>query len=48
MNKEIRVHGIARKQLDHEKLAYAFLLLARSLRQQDGPDNPDAAAREVS
>lgn len=35
MNRQVRVRGIRRKQLDEDKLAYAFLLLARALREQD-------------
>jgi hypothetical protein len=31
MAREIRVRGVRRKQIDEEKLAYAFLLLARTL-----------------
>jgi hypothetical protein len=31
MGDGIRVRGVRRKELDEEKLAYAFLLLARTL-----------------
>lgn len=42
MSRQVRVRGVRRKPLDEDKLAYAFLLLARALREQD---NPPASVR---
>jgi hypothetical protein len=41
MSKQIRMRAVRRKQIDDEKLALAFLLLAKIL-------NVEAAAREPS
>ena len=48
MGKDIRVRGVRRKQIDEEKLAYAFLLLARQMRIKapDGPTNTDETTPE--
>lgn len=35
MSKQIRVRGIRRKEVDEDKLAVAFLLLAKILHEQD-------------
>lgn len=35
MARNIRVRGIKRKQIDEDKLALAFLLLAKVLHEQD-------------
>lgn len=47
--RNIRVRGIRRKEIDEDKLALAFLLLAKSLHEQDvasdGPvSTPDRRA----
>jgi hypothetical protein len=34
MAKQIRISGVRRKEIDEEKLALAFLLLARSLHKR--------------
>ncbi len=47
MARNIRVRAIKRRELDEDKLALAFLMLAKSLSEQhDGelPSEPDAEA----
>ncbi len=39
MGRQIRVIGVKRKEIDEEKLALAFLLLARSLHDQKQPSS---------
>jgi len=51
MERNIRVRGIRRKQIDEDKLALAFLLLAKVIHEQDAEkacaeppdDKPEAA-----
>jgi hypothetical protein len=38
MTRNIRVRGIRRKQIDEDKLALAFLLLAKVLHEQEVTD----------
>jgi hypothetical protein len=40
MERNIRVRGIKRKQIDEDKLALAFLLLAKILHEQDEAGTP--------
>ena len=52
MSKQIRVRGVRRKQIDEDKLALAFLLLAKTLHEQrpDGgaaSDSADADSRST-
>lgn len=35
MARNIRIRGIKRKQIDEDKLALAFLLLAKTIHEQD-------------
>lgn len=55
MAKDIRIRGVRRKEIDDEKLAFAFLLLAKVLdeqrqaaekaeRKQEGASDSDLAA----
>lgn len=37
--RNVRVRGIKRKQVDEDKLALAFLLLAKIISEQDDHDN---------
>jgi hypothetical protein len=53
--RNVRVRGVRRKQIDEDKLALAFLLLAKTIHEQDqatadatrdeqaGSDEPEAA-----
>lgn len=48
MARNIRVRGIKRKQIDEDKLALAFLLLAKIIHEQDEAETatePEASAR---
>ncbi len=45
MARNIRVRGIKRKQIDEDKLALAFLLLAKVIHEQD---ETESAAGSVS
>jgi hypothetical protein len=40
MERNIRVRGIKRKRIDEDKLALAFLLLAKVLHEQDETGTP--------
>lgn len=44
MERDIRIVGIKRKQIDDEKLALAFLLLAKTLQEQRKASEADQAA----
>ncbi len=48
MTKKIRVRGVRRKQVDEDKLALAFLMLARILHEQDAdPTTPDSKKQQT-
>lgn len=40
MGKRIRVSGALRKEIDEDKLALAFLLLAKSIHEQRNSETP--------
>ncbi len=42
MGRQVRIKGITRKQIDEDKLALAFLLLAKVLHEQEQHDEPDS------
>lgn len=44
MGRQVRIKGITRKQIDEDKLALAFLLLAKVLHEQEQEqhDEPDS------
>lgn len=46
--RNIRVRGVRRKQIDEDKLALAFLLLAKVIHEQDNADEVAPAAHETS
>ena len=52
MARNIRVRGIRRKQIDEDKLALAFLLLAKTTHEQEAQDpasdaDPDHSADQA-
>ena len=47
MSKKVRVAGIKRKEIDQEKLALAFLLMAKRLHDQNKVEPEDGRAGEV-
>lgn len=54
MTREVRVRGIRRREIDEDKLALAFLLLAKALHEQrtggakNNQSNPDEDATSGS
>ncbi len=44
MSRDLRIRAVYRKQIDEDKLALAFLLLAKSLSEET--NNPDATKPE--
>ena len=46
MARSIKVRGIRRKQIDEDKLALAFLLLAKTLHEQTGGVPADERASD--
>ena len=42
MNKQIKIVGVKRKEIDEEKLALAFLLLAKTLQEHKRDTEPGA------
>jgi hypothetical protein len=49
MNRQVRVRGVRRKEIDEDKLALAFMLLAKTLReQQEGDVNQGADVEKTA
>jgi hypothetical protein len=48
MANHIRIKSIKRKQLDEDKLALAFLLLAKIVHEADAADREDADNSEAA
>ena len=47
MARNIRVRGIKRKEIDEDKLALAFLLLAKVLHEDSADSAPASARRDT-
>jgi hypothetical protein len=47
MGEKVRIVGIKRKAIDEDKLALAFLMLAKIIHEQSGSSN-DGSASETS
>jgi hypothetical protein len=45
MGRNIRVRGVKRKEVDEDKLALAFLMLARAIQQADKQETDPLVAR---
>lgn len=43
MERKIRVRGVRRKQLDEDKLAYAYMLLAKAIMEKPAESAPAPA-----
>jgi hypothetical protein len=48
MARQIRVRGIRRREVDEDKLALAFLMLAKVLHDEAQPPRPDDSPDEPS
>lgn len=48
MTRRVRVQGIRRKQIDEDKLALAFLLLAKAIANSEGDEKGTGDDEEIS
>lgn len=46
MTKDVRIRGIRRKHIDEDKLALAFLMLAKVISEQRGAEPADTPSDE--
>lgn len=48
MERQLRIRGVRRKQIDEDKFAYALLLLAKSMKQESAESLNDEQSSDES